>query len=397
MDDQTWNPPSTPESGTSPDDSARPRATTVRTPDPDPVTAFAGRTPGRSQAIRAGAVLGAVLVVAVGAAAVLAASPSSSTSPGTGAQPSAAASAGPNDGRANGTGPGWKRLFGLRGLAGQGGPSAIGPFGGFGPGLGLGRGPNGPGGRLAFGGITVTAVSGYELSLKTADGWTRTITVTSSTTITKAGQPATIADVSVGDTVRFTEKRNADGTFSITSLAVVLPEAAGTVTAFGADTITITRPDGTTATIRTTASTSYRLGAAAGARDDVKVGSRIVALGERGSDGQITASAVEIVLPRVLGTVTAVTADSLTLRRPDGTTVTVHVASGTTIRVAGEGSSKLSDIKVGMIAAVQGTQRSDGSLDASAIRAGQGARLRAAEPNGPESPNASSSPATNNG
>jgi Domain of unknown function (DUF5666) len=391
MDDQIWNPPSTPDTGMATDDP--PEGQLVANGHAGPA-AFTGRTPGRGAAVRAGIVAGAVLVVAVGAAVVLAASPSSAPGSGAGAGPSATTGQGAPE-RGNGRGPAWKGPFGL---GGPGRPSAIGPFGGFGPGLGFGReGLGGPGGRLEFGGITVTAVSGSDISLKTADGWTRTITVSSSTTITKGGQPATISDVKVGDMVRFAEKRNADGTFSITKLAVVLPETAGTVTAVGADTITITRPDGTTETVGTTGSTTYQLGGAAGSRSDVKVGSLIAAVGERGSDGRITATTIQIVLPRVLGTVTAVGSDSLTLRRPDGTTVTVHVGSGTSIAVRGAASAKLSDIKVGMVAAVQGTQRSDGSLDASAIRAGQLGKLRPDKPDRPNAPNATSSPATTTG
>jgi hypothetical protein len=391
MDDRIWNPPSTPDGGATPDGAAASPATPDLHVGP---AAFTGRTPGRGAAVRGGVVAGAVLVVAVGAAVVLAASPSSTPSSGAGAQPSAATGQGAPE-HGNGRGPAWKGPFGL---GGPGGPSAIGPFGGFGPGLGIGRdGLGGPGERLAFGGITVTAVSGSDISLKTADGWTRTITVTSSTTITKGGQPATIADVKVGDTVRFAEQRNTDGSFSITKLAVVLPETAGTVTAVGTDSITITRRDGTTETVGTTASTTYRLGGAAGSRSDLKVGSLIAAVGERGSDGRITATTVQITLPRVLGTVTAVGSDSLTLRRPDGTTVTVHVGSGTTIAVRGAPSAKLSDIKVGMVAAVKGTQRSDGSLDASAIQAGQLGKVRPEKPARPAAPNASSSPSTTTG
>lgn len=397
MDDQIWNPrpaadpATTPElgPGSSPPDWSVPS-------DPTRSTMFSGRTPGRGPALRAGAALGAVLVIAVGAAAVLAASPSASSTSGTGAQPSAAASdqGAPERGNGRGLG-GLKRLFGL---GGPGGPSFLAPFGDPRDGLGLGRGrPDDAGGRLGFGGVTVTAVSGSDISLKTADGWTRTITLSSSTPITKAGQPAAVSDIKVGDTVRFAEKRNADGTFSITLLAIVLPETAGTVTAVGADTFTITRRDGTSETIRTTGSTTYRLDGNSGSRSDVKVGSIIAAVGERGSDGQITASTVQVVLPHVLGRVTAVGTDSLTLRRLDGTTVTVHVGANASIVVGGTQGSKLSDVKVGMVAVVAGTQRFDGSLDASAIRAGQGARLRSGMPDQPALPGATSSPSTTNG
>jgi len=337
------------------------------TPPPaDPIVSFSGRTPSRSSAIRAGMFAGGALIVAVGAAVVTAASPGPSTS-GTGAQPSAATS-GPGTGRPNGNGFGHGGFGGFGGFLGPdpfglGPGTAAGPIDGFGPGNG-GR----PG--LAFGRITVSAISGSNLSLTTEDGWTRTITVTPDTTITKGGQPAKLGDIKIGDIVRFAEKRNSDGTWTITALAVVLPQAAGTVTAIGADSITISGRDGTTQTIRTTSSTVYHRSRSDGTRADVKVGSRILAVGERASDGSLTATSVTVALPVVAGSVTAVTSDTITITRRDGTTMTIHVGSDTTIGVAGIDKATIADIKAGMFIAAEGVQRGDGSLDATAIQTG---------------------------
>ena len=273
-------------------------------------TAFQGRTPGRSSAIRAGVVVGSTLVIAVGAAVVLGASPASSAS-AIGAQPSAAVSGAPGAGRGpsqNGNGRGFGRGgFGLPPFAG--GPSVpggFGPGGRFGPGAGPLAGGDRSAGRF---GVKVTAVAGTSVSLATDDGWTRTITLSAQTTITRGGQPATVADVKVGDDIRFAERRNTDGTYTVTALAIVLPQTAGTVTAVGADTITITGRDGASQTIRTTGSTTYHLGQANGSRSDVKVGAMIAAVGERGSDGSFSASSVQIFVPRVVGSVTSVSSD----------------------------------------------------------------------------------------
>jgi hypothetical protein len=344
---------------------------------------FGGRTPSRLPAIRAGIVLGCALVVAVGAAVVMGASPSS-PDPSTqgGAGPSAAPSAGPNQG-----GNGKPDPFGGRPFNGKGPFGGLGPFSAilpfvFGtgpstvPGLGTGPGNGDRFGGIGFGRITVTAISGNQLTLGTDDGWARTITVTADTKITKGGQPATVDDVHVGDVVRFTEHKNDDGTWTITNLAVVLPQTAGTVTAVGSDTITITGRDGTSQTIHTTGTTSYHRGSSAANRSDVTVGSTIVAVGERGSDGSLTATTVTIVPARVIGTVSAVNGNTLTISRRDGTTLTVHVSSATTIAVAGVTNATISDVKPGMVVAVEGTQRSDGSLDASAVRGGQPGKVR---------------------
>ncbi|MEO5940956.1 MAG: DUF5666 domain-containing protein [Candidatus Limnocylindrales bacterium] len=307
-----------------------------------PEAAFSGRTPRKTEAVRAGLIVGTGLVVALGVAVAMGASPSaapSTTGGQTQTQPGNASAVGPG-------GPDFDLDLG-------------GPKGG--PGRGDGRG---------FGQISVTAVSGSSLSLATADGWTRTIAVTSTTTITRGGAVATLADIAVGDEIRFRQTRATDGTFTITAVEIVQPHVAGTVTAIGADSITLTLRDGSSQTIKTTGSTVYHLERADGARSDVKVGSRIVASGEKAADGTLNASSVWVRLPHVAGTVTATTADAITLGRRDGTTVTVHVGSGTTIRVAGVDGAKLSDIKTGMGVVVEGTQRADGSIDATAIGAG---------------------------
>ncbi len=315
-----------------------------------PAASFSGRTPRKSDAVRAGMLVGTGLVVAMGAAVAMGASPS--------AAPSGAAQPQTVPGGGGGTVPGLPG-FGRGGPGGQG----VGPGG---PGGIAGRGFAGRG----FGEVSVTAVSGSSVSLATDDGWTRTIAVTSATTITKGGAAATLADLAVGDAIHFRETRNADGSYAITAIEIVQPQVAGTVTAVGSDTITITLRDGTSRTIRTTGSTAYHLEQADGKRADVTVGSTIVATGEKATDGTLTASSVWVRLPHVIGTVTATAADSITISRPDGTTVTVHVGSATTIRVAGIDAPKLSDVKTGMTVVVEGTQRADGSLDAAEIGAG---------------------------
>ena len=317
-----------------------------------PGAPFSGRTPPKLAAVRAGMIIGTGLVILIGAAVAMGASPAPAPS-GPATRPAVPGQGGPGVG-----GPGGFPGFG-----------PFGPAGGLGRGGGFGLGPGGIPGR-GFGRVTVTAVSGSSVSLATDDGWTRTITVTDATKITKGGVAATPADLAVGDVVRLAETRNADGSYTIAAIGIVLPQVAGAVKAIDASTITITLPDGTSATIRTTGSTAYHLDQADGNRSDVIVGSTILATGDKGADGSLTASSVWVRLPRVVGMVTAVTGDTVTLSRRDGTVVTVHVGAGTTIRVAGTDSAKLSDVKPGMGVVVEGTQRADGSLDARAIGAG---------------------------
>jgi len=344
---------------------------------------FRGRTPAKTQAIRAGIIAGTGLVVAIGAAVAMGASPA--PVPTTGANPGASAQ--PSPGEHGRPGPGW--AFTAPGRA-FGGPGPA--FGGPGPGFG---GPGGPVGR-AFGEIKVTAVSGSNLTLQTDDGWTRTITVAGTTTITKGGQAATLSTLAAGDVIVFGETRNADGSYTITRIEIVVPQVAGTVSAVGADTITIKGRNGTSTTIRTTGSTTYHLGPTNGSRSDVKVGSEIVASGTKASDGSLDATSVTVLQPLVAGTVTAKTADTITISRGNGTSQTIHVSSATTYHVAGKTAGSLADVTVGMRVFVQGSPRSDGSIDAAAIDAGPFRGNSGHDKNG-VGPKASAAPAASGG
>jgi hypothetical protein len=76
-----------------------------------------------------------------------------------------------------------------------------------------------------------------------------------------------------------------------------------------------------------------------------------------------------VVLPTVVGQVSAVNGDTITVTQRGGTKATIHVDGSTTYQVNGA-AGKLSDVKVGSIVVAEGTQRSDGSLDAASVRTG---------------------------
>ncbi len=330
---------------------------------------------GSGPSVRLGIVAGIAALVVAGTAIMMAAAPS--TAPATSsdglvaaasAAPTPTASDAPGDGR----GPG--RLFG----PGMGPMRDGGMFGkGLGPGM-MGRGDNGwqyggmGGGRMRgpFGTITIAAIDGSSVSLKTADGWTRTITLTDSTTLTKAGDTITRADLAVGDTVRFSQTRNSDGTFTITALEVVVPQAGGNVTGLTSGGFTFTGRDGLAHNVTVTGSTKFTVGAKDGTKADVTVGANVIVAGPTASDGTITALHVTVVLPRVTGQVSATASNTLTITRMGGTALTIHVGADTTYRVAGASTATFSDIKTGMFVIVEGTQRSDGSLDAVTVVAG---------------------------
>ena len=225
------------------------------------------KSAGRSAAVRVGIVAGSALLVIVGAVAAMGASPA----PAVGADPTApAASTAPGMTKPGGA-PGW------------GGPM----MGGAGM-------HGGDFGRMGFRDITITGITGSDIALKTDDGWTRTITVTSATKITKGGATIAVGDLATGDQIRFSEEKATDGSYTITAVVVVLPTIGGEVTAIDGQTLTVTQPGGTTVTVHVGADTTYQVDGAAGKLSDIKVGSSIVAEGTQRADGSLDATDVHI-------------------------------------------------------------------------------------------------------
>lgn len=210
--------------------------------------------------------------------------------------------------------------------------------------------------------ISISAIAGAQVSLRTEDGWTRTVTVTSTTVITKGGQTIAASDLKVGDVIRFHQVRNADGTFSVDAIVVPTPRAAGEVSAVDATSITV-KNGGGTRVLLVSGSTMYKLGSAAATKADVKVGSDVEAQGTLSGE-TFTATAIQIALPRVAGEVTAKTGSSITVKQADGTPATIHVTAATTYKVKGNKSATATDVAVGDQVNAQGTLRADGSLDA---------------------------------
>ena len=326
-------------------------------------TAFSA-TLGRPRFLRVAVVGAASIVLLVSAALALAASPAPS-----GAGPNAANPGDPGK-------PGRGLLPGL--------------FGG--PGLGGLDLKDGRGGGPGFGQISIASINGSNLGLKTDDGWTRTIAVTADTKITKGGATIALGDLKVGDAIRFRETRNADGSYAINAIQVVVPQVAGTVTAVTADGFTLTSRKNTKWTITVNGTTSYVVGGAVGSKSEVTVGATVGVAGTQTGDSALTAITVRVEPARVVGKVTAKTADTITVERVGGGTATIHVGSGTTYKIRGDSTPSLSDIGVGTIVGAQGRQRADGSLDATIVQAGPKAGKWFGGGKAPKAPKAS--PAT---
>jgi Domain of unknown function (DUF5666) len=230
------------------------------------VTASSTKPDGRSLPIRIGIVAGAAVLVVVGAVAGMGASPSAPSTPSETNLTAAAPGAG--------TLEAVELDHGLRGGFGRGG----------------------------FHAITIRAIDGSILSLETEDGWTRTITVDSDTTITKGGETVAVGDLAVGDRIGFAQEREDDGTFTITAIKVVLPTIGGEVTAVTGDTITVTGRDGATGTIHVDSDTTYEVdGTADQALSDIEVGDVVIAEGALRDDGSLDADVVHSGLHRGRG------------------------------------------------------------------------------------------------
>jgi hypothetical protein len=315
-------------------------------PEPSPGTdavAFSHRTPSPSR-MRIAAVGAAAAALVVGVVATsFAASPSPSSS-----------------GSTNGSGSG----------------AAVAPFLAADPGIAGGvELDHGRFGGVGFRDITIKAISGSNVTLATDDGWTRTIAVTSTVKLTKGGQAIELSALKVGDQVRFSQTKNADGTYTVDQIAVVVPSVRGTVSDVSSTGFKVTTRDGSVWAIAINGSTKYQYGTGSGTLADVKNGTVTLVQGTKTGDNAITALTVRVAGDKAVGTVTAKTANSITIKTRDGSTVTVHVSAGTTYQVAGKDRATLADVTVGSAIGVSGRKQADGSINADAVVAGNGRGL----------------------
>ena len=167
--------------------------------------------------------------------------------------------------------------------------------------------------RRGFREITISAISGSNVTLTTDDGWTRTVAITDDVELTKGGQDIAVSDLAVGDQVRFAQTRNDDGTYTVTAVAVVVPHVSGTVSELSDSGFKVTTRDGSVWTITTDGSTTYQYGAADGTRADLANGAVVLVQGESTGDNALRALGVRVAADRVVGTVTATTADTITV------------------------------------------------------------------------------------
>jgi len=118
-----------------------------------------------------------------------------------------------------------------------------------------------------------------------------------------------------------------------------------TVSAVSGNTITAKRPDGSTQSITVNSSTVYTIAGTAAQLSDIKSGLQIHATGTL-SNGTLTATHIDAVLPHLGGKLTAISGSTLTVTDRAGTARKIVVSAGTTYQRSGAAIS-LSDLQVG--------------------------------------------------
>jgi hypothetical protein len=219
-------------------------------------------------------------------------------------------------------------------------------------------------------GGTVTSVNGNVITITVARGFTRTIDVSATTTYTEAGKPATLSDVMVGFRINATGTVSADQTaLDATSVAIPAPShVVGTVTALSATSLTVQQANGASATLAIDVNTTFFEGkdavtaAALSTGEHVNVAPSLLVAA--------TAGRIDIVLIKLVGTVSAVNGNVITITAAAGFTGTVDVSSTTTYSQDGKAAT-LSNVLAGMKIVATGTVSTDGTaLDAISVAIG---------------------------
>jgi uncharacterized protein DUF5666 len=163
----------------------------------------------------------------------------------------------------------------------------------------------------------------------------------------------------------------ADRSGGLDGLRGLIGEGLGTrsitIVRIAGSTIDLKTDDGWTRTITVTADTKIAKGGVAATLADLKVGDRVALRQKRNADGTYEIVALTVPVPVVAGTVTAVAADSLTVKTRDGSSRKVDLTGKTTYKL-GKADGKKADLKVGSLVVVTGSEGSGDSFSASTVR-----------------------------
>ena len=144
--------------------------------------------------------------------------------------------------------------------------------------------------------------------------------------------------------------------------------AGGTVTAVSSTSITVDEWSGTSNTYAITSATTFSEGPTTITASALAVGQHVGI--QVSSTDATTATIIDIQLPVLVGTVTDVNGDTVTITDPEGFSRTIIVDS-TTSYTKSSGTASLSDVSMGSEISAEGTVDANGtSLDASSVHIG---------------------------
>jgi hypothetical protein len=140
-----------------------------------------------------------------------------------------------------------------------------------------------------------------------------------------------------------------------------------TITGIHGSSIDLKTDDGWTRTIAVTADTRISKGGQAAAIGDLEVGDKIALRQKRNADGSYSIVAITVPVPIVAGTVTAVGPASLTIKTRGGATRTITLTDSTAYKL-GRADGKKTDVKVGSVVVIAGTEAASDAFTATSVR-----------------------------
>jgi hypothetical protein len=144
--------------------------------------------------------------------------------------------------------------------------------------------------------------------------------------------------------------------------------AGGVVTAVTDSSITVKDMSGSSTTYAITSTTTFSEGPTTIAASQLAVGQRVGI--QLSSSSSTTATSIDVQLPVLFGTVTAVSGDTITISDPEGFSRTIVTDSSTTYTKSGD-SSTLDEVTVGSVISAEGVVDANlTSLDASSVTIG---------------------------
>ena len=204
---------------------------------------------------------------------------------------------------------------------------------------------------------TVSAVSGTTITIIAGQGFSRTVMVSPTTTYTKAGAPATPADVVVGVKIDAKGTIDTNGTtLNAVSVTITVPGHSetirGVVTAVSSGSVTVSRLNATSAAFTIMPTTVITEGSTLMIEASIVIGDRVNITVN--STDPSTALKINIELAELGGFVSAVSGDSITVIGGQGFNRTILVSTSTTYTKAGAPAT-LASVVVGSKISAQGT------------------------------------------